>query len=145
MTEPAASSARPKVIYVMGAGHSGSTIVGVALGNCAGVLYAGEVEEWLVNAGTSRFGGSERTRFWERVREQVKGAEPLFGGEANRCIERSSSRFRLGTWRSRRRMRPLYLRVARDLYRAIAREAGGACIVDSSHFPLRASELKRLE
>ena len=35
------------MIYVMGAGHSGSTILGVALGNCAETLYAGEVEEWL--------------------------------------------------------------------------------------------------
>jgi hypothetical protein len=136
---------RPKVVYVMGAGHSGSTIVGVALGNCPGVFYAGEVEEWAVDAGIPRFGGSERTSFWEQVREQVKGAEPLFGGEANRCIERSSSLFRLDRWRSRRRLRPVYLRVAEDLYRAIARISGSRCIVDSSHFPLRARELKRLE
>jgi Sulfotransferase family len=136
---------RPKVIYVMGAGHSGSTIVGVALGNCPGVFYAGEVEEWVVNAGIPGFGGSERTQFWGQVREQVKGAEALFGGEANRCIERSSSLFRLDRWRSRRRLRPTYLRVARDLYRAIARVSQSECIVDSSHFPLRARELKRFD
>ena len=73
-----------------------------------------------------------------------RDAEPLFGGEANRCIERSSSLFRIDRWRSRRRLRPIYLRVTQDLYRAIARVSGSECVVDSSHFPLRARELKRL-
>src|SRR5437764_14599212 len=97
MTEPAASSARPKVIYVMGAGHSGSTILGVALGNCANTFYAGEVEEWLVNSGRPAMGGSERTRFWQAVGERV-GADGLFGPESNRCLERSSAIIRIDRW-----------------------------------------------
>ena len=103
------------------------------------------MEEWLVNSGMPVFGGSERTRFWAQVREQVHGAVQLFGGECNRCLERSSSVFRLDRWRARRRLRPPYRRVAQDLYRAIARASDCECIVDSSHFPLRARELKKLE
>ena len=95
---------RLKVIYVMGAGHSGSTILGVALGNCAGVFYAGELEEWLVNSGESPIGGTERTRFWKRVGEGVgRDASAIFGADANRCIERSSSILRVGRWGARRR------------------------------------------
>ena len=38
---------RPRVIYIMGAGRSGSTILGVSLGNCADLVYAGELDKWL--------------------------------------------------------------------------------------------------
>src|SRR5438128_1514865 len=55
----AGAAERLRVIYMMGAGHSGSTILGVALGNCEGVFYAGEVEEWLVNSGESPIGGTD--------------------------------------------------------------------------------------
>jgi hypothetical protein len=136
---------RPKVIYVMGAGHSGSTILGIALGNCADTFYAGEVEEWLVNGGNPNIGGSERTRFWQAVSREVDGAAALFGPQANRYLERSSAVFRIDRWLLRRRMRPGYRRVAEELLKAIARVAGVTYVVDSSHFPLRARELQRLE
>jgi Sulfotransferase family len=134
----------PKVIYVMGAGHSGSTILGVALGNCDGLFYAGELDEWLTTAGESPIGGTDRTLFWRRVREGVDDADPIFGIEAHRSIERSSSILRLGRLASRRRLRVLYRRVAEQLLISIAQSAGAATVVDSSHFPLRARELKAL-
>ncbi len=136
---------RPKLIYVMGAGHSGSTILGVVLGNCADIVYAGELEEWLVNAGKSPIGGSERTAFWGRVSDGVRDAAAVFGVEANRSIERSSSVLRLGRWAARRRLRSPYRRVAEELIHAIARTSGAGTVVDTSHFPLRARELKALE
>jgi|NGEPerStandDraft_6_1074524.scaffolds.fasta_scaffold02037_3 hypothetical protein len=136
----------PKVIYVMGAGHSGSTILGVALGNCSDSFYAGEVDEWLASSGASSRGGSERTEFWRGVREAMDGAgaEELFGGEANRLVERSSALLRVDRWPARRRMLRRYRQVAQDLFQAIARTAGASHIVDTSHFPLRARELQKL-
>jgi hypothetical protein len=134
---------RPKVIYIMGAGHSGSTILGVTLGNCDSVFYAGEVEEWLANSGSPYLGGSERVRFWRGVSEQVDGTD-LFGARVNRYLERSSALLQLHKWPTRRRLRPRYRRVAEDLFCAIARHAGATHIVDSSHFPLRAQELQAL-
>jgi len=135
---------RPTVIYVMGAGHSGSTILGVALGNCEDFVFTGELDRWLPRSGVPQFGGSERARFWSTVSDQVDGAADLFGDEARRCIERSSSLFRLGSWRARRRLRKRYRRVTEDLLRAIARASGATHIVDTSHFPLRARELQAL-
>jgi hypothetical protein len=44
---------RPQVIYVMGAGRSGSTILGVTLGNCENLFYAGELDKWLLMSGVS--------------------------------------------------------------------------------------------
>ena len=141
---PAAGGARPKVVYVMGSGRSGSTILGVALGNCDGVVYAGELDNWLVRSGTPVLGGLERTRFWSAVRDDVTGASELFGNRAQRYLERSFAPFRVHRWRERRRLRKGYRRVTEDLYRAIARAAGVTHVVDTSHFPLRARELQAL-
>lgn len=141
---PAVGAARPKVVYVMGSGRSGSTILGVALGNCDGVFYAGELDNWLVRSGAPVLGGLERTRFWSTVRDDVPGASELFGNRAQRYLERSFAPFRIHRWRVRRRLREGYRRVTEDLYRAIARAAGVTHVVDTSHFPLRARELQAL-
>lgn len=135
--------ARTKLVYVMGAGHSGSTILGVALGNCADFFYAGEVEEWMVNAGKPPWMSGERVAFWEQVTAQTDGAD-LFGAEALYCIERSSALLRVDRWSMRRRLLSSYRRVCEELLSAIARTAGASHIVDTSHFPLRARELKKL-
>jgi hypothetical protein len=133
-----------KLVYVMGAGHSGSTILGITLGNCDGFFYAGELEEWLMTSERPRWGARDRQEFWSAVRRRVTGAEEIFGAEANRSIERSSSSFRVDRWPTRRRIRPAYRRVAVELARAVADVAGARYVIDSSHFPLRARELREL-
>ncbi|HWG09807.1 MAG TPA: sulfotransferase [Solirubrobacteraceae bacterium] len=139
-----AASTPTRVIYVMGAGHSGSTILGVALGNCADVFYAGEVDEWLLK-GSGRFGGEERRRFWGAVRSEMgEAADGLFGERVNRLIERSSAPLRIDRRLQRRRILPGYRRATERLFAAIARVAGVGYVVDTSHFPLRARELQRL-
>src|ERR1700722_9048790 len=100
-----ASSEPVKLAYVMGAGHSGSTILGITLGNCEGFFYAGELEEWLMTAAAPRWGAADRQAFWNSVNDRVPNAEGLFGGRANRCIERSSASFRADLWPARRRLR----------------------------------------
>ncbi|HEV3322971.1 MAG TPA: sulfotransferase [Solirubrobacteraceae bacterium] len=141
---PGATTARPKVVYVMGSGRSGSTILGVALGNCEDVFCAGELDNWLVRSGTPVLGGLERTRFWSTVRDDVPGGRELFGNSAQRDLERSFAPFRIHRLRARRRLRERYRPVTEDLYRAIARAAGVTHVVDTSHFPLRARELQAL-
>jgi hypothetical protein len=133
-----------RVVYVMGAGHSGSTVLGVTLGNCEGFFYAGEVEEWLARAGRPQWGGAERTEFWRAVSEQVD-ATGLQSPEVNRLVERSSALLRPGRLGARRRLLAPYRLVSERLLAAIARTAGARWVVDSSHFPLRARELGRLE
>src|SRR5258707_9407636 len=143
-SEPApAPNGRPKVIYVIGAGRSGSTILGVTLGNCDGVFYAGELDKWLGRSGRTPLPGSQRERFWDTVRAGVAAAD-LFGS-ATRCLERSSALFQPRCWLARRRLRGRYRRVAEELYLAVARAAGASHIVDTSHYPLRAKELQALE
>ena len=135
---------RPKIVYLMGSGHSGSTILGVTLGNCDGFFFAGEMDNWLVRKGASVLGGSERTRFWNEVREGVDGAETMFGADAQRHLERSSAILRPGKAAFRDALRERWGPVTESVYRSIARTAGASHIVDSAHFPLRARELKGL-
>jgi hypothetical protein len=151
MAEPAARESpvvsgqvRPRVIYVMGAGRSGSTILGVTLGNCENVFYAGELDAWLPRSGEPQVEDERRERFWRGVREEVEGADELFGWQAQRTLERSTSLFRIHSWGSRRRLRGPYRRLAENLYRAVTRAAGTHVIVDTSHYPLRARELQSL-
>jgi hypothetical protein len=142
--EDATAASRPQVLFVMGSGHSGSTILGVALGNCSDFVYAGELDNWLTRSGVSVLGGLERTRFWSAVRERVDGAEELFGTAAQSTLERSGTALRPGRWGQARTLRPRWQQVTEQLYRAIAEVSGAGNIVDTSHFPLRARELKAL-
>jgi hypothetical protein len=135
---------RQKLVYVMGAGHSGSTILGITLGNCDGFFYAGELEEWLMSAGRLRWGASDRQDFWSAVEDRVRDVDGLFGGSVNRCLERSSAILRPDLWRQRRRLRPAYRRVGQELVRAVTDVAQARYVVDTSHFPLRARELREL-
>ena len=133
----------PTVIYVMGAGRSGSTILGVALGNCANVFYAGELEAWLRRSGVPNFGGEARVKFWEGVSQSVNGQD-LFGDKAWRRLEYSLAWFRVDSWPGRRRLQVRYRQIAKKLYRTISSSAKARHIVDTSHYPLRARELRRL-
>ncbi len=145
-TEPArggVATAPVKLVYVMGAGRSGSTILGVTLGNCEGFFYAGELDKWLPRRGVPRVGGEEGERFWERVLAGVDGAEELFGNEV-RAMERSSSLFSLRKLRLRRRLRARYRLISGELCRAVAHESGAAHVLDTSHYPLRARELRAI-
>ncbi len=126
----------------MGAGRSGSTILGVTLGNCEDVFYAGELDKWLPRAGEPKLEGRRRAQFWQSVRERVADPESLFGGQAHRYLERSSALFRIGGRSVRRRIREPYRRAMGELYAAIATTAGATHVVDSSHYPLRARELQ---
>ncbi len=131
-----------KVVYVMGAGRSGSTILGVALGNCEGVFFAGELDKWLVRSGEPKLKDEPRTRFWSRVAARVQDGAELYGHAAHGALERSSALFRRGAARTRRRLLIPYLRVMADLYRAVAETAGAEIVVDTSHYPLRARALR---
>src|SRR5580704_12897137 len=110
-----ASTDRPRVIYVMGAGRSGSTTLGITLGNCVDVFYAGELDNWLVRSGVPQVEDGPRAQFWSSVRDGLDDpgrAAALFGHEAQRAIERSLSLFRIHRWPTRRRLRRHYRGIA---------------------------------
>lgn len=142
---PDATAVKPKVVYVLGAHRSGSTVLGVTLGNCDGVFFAGELHSWLTRRGLPSFGGEQGARLWQAIAEEVSGAEELFGHDTQLYLDRSSVVYRVHKWHRRRGLRTPYRRIYQDLYRAIARQTGCERIVDTSHYPLRALELQAIE
>jgi hypothetical protein len=129
----------------MGSGRCGSTILGVTLGNCEGAFFVGELDRWLPSGGQPVLGGTERTRFWNEVRARMDVDESLFGHEARDSLERALGAVRPRGWSGRRRLRRRYRRAMADLYGTIAGLAGASHIIETSHFPLRARELKAIE
>jgi hypothetical protein len=139
---------RPRVLYVMGAGRSGSTTLGITLGNCDGVFFAGELDNWLARRGVPQVEDDDRLRFWTDVRSQLEdpaAAEQMYGTEAQCAIERSMSLLRVRKWPLRRKLGRRYRAVAEDLYRAVSRASGAGTIADTSHYPLRARQLQRID
>jgi len=134
---------RPKVIYVMGAGRSGSTILGVALGNCEGVLFAGELDKWFAREGVPRREEPQLRAFWGRVLALMGDVRDVFAARTG-WLERSSGLLDPRKWRTRRRLRARYREISQELYGALAAVSGASCLVDTSHYPLRARELQAL-
>ena len=133
----------------MGAGRSGSTILGIALGNCTDIFFAGELARWHRRAGrplagTTAADGAERELFWQRVRGRLGSSCDALGSEVS-VLQRSSAAFRIDSWPAQRRLRGRYRRSCQDLFQAIAHTAGAGYVVDTSHFPRRARDLQELE
>jgi hypothetical protein len=139
------AATKPKVIYVMGSGRCGSTILGVTLGNCEDMFFVGELDRWLPTNGTPVLGGTDRTRFWNSVRNEVDVDRDMLGSEARDSLERALGPLRVHKWPGRRRLRKRYRKVTGELYEAIARVAGVTHIAETSHFPLRVRELKGID
>jgi hypothetical protein len=135
---------RPKVLYVMGVGRSGSTILGVALGNSEGVLFAGELDKWFAREGRPRRDGARLQAFWQDVLGETGDASDVFAARTG-WLERSSGLFDPRKWRARRRLRNRYRGVSEQLFVALARRGQATHVVDTSHYPLRARELQELE
>jgi hypothetical protein len=140
---PPVPATTTKVVYIMGAARSGSTILGVTLGNCANVFYAGELRGWLETDGVPGVGGDKRLEFWSAVRGEVEPPAELSGSEAQH-VERTLSLLHLRGWIRRRQLLERYREVAGELFGSIARLADVTHVVDSSSYPLRARELKRV-
>jgi hypothetical protein len=132
-----------KVVYVLGAGHSGSTILGLTLGNCSGIFFAGELARWLRYDGKPPVPGERRASFWREVRETLD-VDPDLLGIRVRPLEQSSGLFRVRSWRRQLRLRERYRRATEELFGATARAAGASYVVDTSHFPRRARQLQRM-
>ncbi len=134
---------KPDVVYIMGAGRSGSTLLGVALGNLSDVFYGGELFAWNHFGGEPITEDAELRAFWRSVKDRVPEATHHVDRDFFRQLEHPSSLLRIRS--------QLDARLARDhaehnmaLFAEIRRATGCQVVVDSSHFPLRARRLGKM-
>ncbi|MEM6674425.1 MAG: sulfotransferase [Planctomycetota bacterium] len=127
-----------KVLYVMGAGRSGSTVLGIALGQLRRVFYGGEMHSWFIFEGHPKSDRPETKELWERVRKRVSGAEPYFGMKFSRNLEHHRSLFK----RPGPELVEAHRSLTGELMRAIRTETDADWVVDTSHYPRRAALLR---
>ncbi|HKY61114.1 MAG TPA: sulfotransferase [Gemmatimonadota bacterium] len=144
-----------KIIYVMGLGRSGSTILDVVLGNHPALRSVGQFSNfvrvaWMNSRPCSCGHASHDCPFWSHVRQrwhQHLGSHSEREYEAARQSYERISRgpfnvpvSRLGAERFR-----FYLDSTVALYQSVYEACEGKTLVDSSKIPLRALHLSRVD
>lgn len=129
-----------KVIYIIGAGRSGTTLLDILLGNQKGVFSAGELNRFLVRDGVPHAARDQEVmKFWDCIRKKVKGHSALVNSYANKL------EYHLG-WFTRlllsKKSYQAYSEFNIKLFSAIDEHSEGCeFIVDSSKYPMRAKYL----
>lgn len=137
-----------RVIYIMGAGRSGSTILGTALGNGRNAFFAGELTAYPRQAGVparkSATGPSpELLYLWARIRDNMAARGQTTDISWHRAFEHPLNVHKqIGRERSSRLR--AYALFCGDLYEAIAAETSSAVVIDSSHDPVRRWYLRKV-
>ncbi len=144
------SSSRAKIIYIMGAGRSGTTLLDILLGNSPAVLSCGELTRYAELLGIPRAAdqGSTTSRFWDGFRKDLVGRTgPLDFGRLVRYYRefdhhRGFLRNYSGTY-TRGHFRG-YAAYLRHFFDALSCVGEGKVVVDSSKYANRALTLSRI-
>lgn len=154
---PEASRGDVKVLFTLGKGRSGSTLLGSVLGGVEGFFNAGELQrfwEWGLQHGYLCACGVPvpDCRVWERVAHRVEpSVDPA---EAARLTRRVLSWRNLPTFLSVRRTEALRRRwpglarwspIMASLYREVAEATGSRVVVDTTKEPLNPAALGLVE
>jgi hypothetical protein len=145
-----------RVVYVGGVSRSGSTVLGVMLGQVPGFVWPGEVR-WIWRrwgAADQLCGCGEPFRacpFWNAVAEAAFGGFDGVDAAETVALEEEVVRFRTVPLLQARRLAPgfqakvaRYAERVRTLYEAVSTVAGGAAIVDTTKDPPYAFLLSRV-
>lgn len=147
---------KPKVLYILGSGRNGSTVIGDVLGSAPGFDHVGELHWiWDRGAGENRpCGCGERFAdcpFWQKVLQGISDVAPTDSAERaelRHATLEGLAPLRLSGPRWAQRARPQqrsYLDLTERLYRSIADVADLDMIVDSSKRPVYGQAIMRLE
>ena len=143
----AGTGGRPTILFIGGAGRSGSTLLECMLDRLPGVVAAGEVTHlWDRGMRDDQLCGCGRPfsacPFWADVMRAAFGKNPpATAAELVRLRRRALSTAR---WPFARQHRDRYLSLLGSLYRAIADVSGARVVVDSSKYPPEAFLIRHL-
>jgi len=141
---------RKKIIYIMGAGRSGSTILDVLLGNGEDILSCGELNRYIVRQGIPSYWryieNSPTAIFWKKIGSKLRNKFPD-GIDFNQLKKLSQKYefhrgiFKLGfdkkEWN-------YYSHFTSTLYETIFENISQPTIVDSSKYPYRALKVAKI-
>lgn len=134
--------ATPDLVYILGAGRSGSTVLGIVLGNLPGVFYGGELFAWPHFRGVPITDDPAVARFWSDFADRLPADAVHHTDDYYYGLERWSALLRPRFWTDRG-LRRRHRAHTTALFPALRAATGATTIVDSSHFPLRLGALRR--
>ena len=125
----------------MGIGRSGSTILGIVLGNLKEYFFAGEMQLWIESKGvpTER---EDAINYWEKIAVNIPDREDYFNTDFENQLEFHTTVPALFGSRDRPIIRKFH-KLSEELFNSIRKVTGCTVIVDSSHYPLRAYWLNK--
>ncbi len=134
-----------KLVYIMGAGRSGTTLLDILLGNAGGIFSAGELNRFPRNEGSPRGSdpGGETGKFWTGFMEALEGAHGKSDFSALRALSMKYE-YHKALLRMAGTPDPAYAQYIRNFFGVLFRHAGTDIIVDSSKYPMRGYYLSRL-
>ena len=132
-----------KLVYILGGGRSGSTVLGILLGNKEGVFYPGELFAWNRYKGVPSTTKEETREFWEKVMERSGGLKKYFKYDFYELIESYFSFRHIFRWWRDAKLFKDYWDSNAGLFYLLEKISGAHTLVDSSHYALRAFWLSR--
>jgi len=140
-----------KVLYVVGSGHSGSTLLDIALGHHPEIASHGELANlprggWIANHYCSCGRRANDCPFWREVRRRWLKRAGVDGAESYAELQNTFERYRRWPRLLLERLRPssqfrAYAEHTRALLETMREVSGKPIIVDSSKEPARAFAL----
>lgn len=133
------------LVYILGAGRSGTTILDIVLGNADNAISLGEVNRFYKREGVppKREEDSEAAQFWARIRnhfETVSTKDYSSAEQLGRKNEYHAAFFKsLGG-----RTDAEYQQQMKALYKAIDEQTHEEILIESSKYPLRALNISKV-
>lgn len=130
-----------QILYILGSGRSGSTLLDIMLGNAESVFSCGELRRFALHGGISspKEQSAESIQFWTKISNELEKKLPELDSinwkEQCHGIE-YHTRF-LAPWRLTQDKMAIYGRYVNALMDLIFEETGASWLVDSSKYPGR--------
>lgn len=132
-----------KVIYIMGAGRSGSTILGIILGNLDNCFYAGELSSWNKRKGKPNSNDKSDLLFWTSIKNKILTQLGYYYSRKFYRLEHHTGIKNIIKLKKKYLLNE-YSEFNFKLFSLIKKTKNINYIIDSSHYPLRAYLLNKI-
>jgi len=133
---------KKKIIYFIGSGRSGSTILSIALSNLKDVDYYGELSSFWSLKGIPRNADEKTNSFWQNIIEKYPELTLGFNNDFHKYFEHHYAIFYPKLYFSGKKK---YLEVNKTLFNLLLGKSKSNILIDSSHYPLRALLINKLK
>jgi hypothetical protein len=131
-----------KIIYIIGSGRSGTTLLDIVLGNASSFFSAGELNRYAKRLGKPHDPRDEDvSEFWEKVEKHMNPNFSIIKAISDKLEYHSAylKRFFVSN-----KNKKLYEEYNSELFNSISSNIEADYIIDSSKYPMRAHHLSKL-